>query len=154
MAESACYTLLKAIRKEYGFINGVSDKEYLTNSCHVPVGYECDAKHKIDVEAPYHLLCNAGAIFYIEAGKSPKRNEKGLLSLLEYMDKSGVVYGGVNWTHARCADCNYSGDFEGDCPKCGSKNIKETKIITGYLTEKNRANIGKLAEMKDRLSHT
>ena len=152
-AESACYTLLKACRKEFGIIEGVTDKEYLTNSFHLPVSFECDAKTKIDTEAPYHLLCNAGAIFYLETRRSPKFNPEGLLALIQYMSKSGIVYGGVNWKHAFCNDCHYEGDFGGACPKCGSKNVKETAIITGYLSEKNRFNDGKLAELQDRKGH-
>ena len=152
-AESACYTLLKACRKEFGVIEGVTDKEYLTNSFHVPVDFECDAKTKIDIEAPYHLLCNAGAIFYLESEQSPKDNPEGLLSMLQYIAKSGIVYGGVNWKHAFCEDCHEQGDFHGSCPRCGSENIKETAIITGYLSEKNRFNDGKLAELRARKGH-
>ena len=152
-AESACYTLLKACRKEFGIVEGVTDKEYLTNSFHLPVSFECDAKTKIDIEAPYHLLCNAGAIFYLETGRSPKFNPEGVLKLLQYIAKSGIVYGGVNWKHAFCNDCHFEGDFSDACPKCGSKDIKETAIITGYLSEKNRFNDGKLAELQERTAH-
>ena len=153
-AESACYTLLKACRRDFGVIEGVTDKEYLTNSFHIPVGYECDAKHKIDTEAPYHLLCNAGAIFYVEAGNQTKWNPEGVLDLVRYMNDSGIVYGGINWEHDFCCDCGYQGTFEGACPKCGSKNIKVTKIVTGYLSETFRFNPGKEAEAADRVSHT
>ena len=153
-AESACYTLLKKTRDRFGVIEGVTDKEYFTNSCHIPVSYECDAKHKIDIEAPYHLLCNAGAIFYVEAGNTTKFNPDGVLALIQYMDKSGIVYGGINWEHDYCVDCGYQGTFDGTCPKCGSKNVKVTKIITGYLSESWRFNKGKQAEAADRVSHT
>lgn len=152
-AESACHTLLKACRKEFGIVEGVTDKDYLTNSFHLPVDFECDAKTKIDIEAPYHMLCNAGAIFYLETGRSPKFNPEGVLKLLQYIAKSGIVYGGVNWKHAFCSDCHYQGDFQGKCPKCGSKNIQETAIITGYLSETNRFNDGKIAELNDRIDH-
>ena len=152
-AESACYTLLKACRKEFGIIEGVTDKDYFTNSFHLPVDFECDAKTKIDIEAPYHLLCNAGAIFYLETERSPKFNPEGMLKLLQYVAKSGIVYGGVNWKHAFCRDCHHQGDFQGSCPKCGSTNIQETAIITGYLSETNRFNDGKQAELKDRKAH-
>lgn len=153
-AESACYTLLKAARKRFGVIEGVTDKEYLTNSFHIPVSYECDAKHKIDTEAPYHLLCNAGAIFYVEVGNQPKWNPEGVLDLVRYMNDSGIVYGGINWEHDFCVDCGYQGTFDGACPKCGGKNIKVTKIVTGYLSETFRFNPGKEAEASDRVSHT
>ena len=151
--ESACYTLLKAVVKRFGVIPRISDKQYLTNSFHLPVSFECDAKTKVDVEAPYHLLCNAGAIFYVEVGSSPEPNTEGVLKLLQYIAKSGVVYGGINWTHSFCKVCHHQGSFEGECPVCGSKKIKETKIITGYLSEKERFNEGKVAESDDRISH-
>lgn len=152
-AESACYTLRNAIVKRFGIIKGITDKEYLTNSFHLPVSFHCDMKKKIDVEAPYHLLCNAGAIFYIELPSSPKFNPDGVLKVLRYMAKSGIVYGGLNYENDFCKDCGYMGTFDGACPKCGSKNIRVVKIITGYLSTIDRFNLGKQAEAADRVSH-
>ena len=152
-SESACYTLLKLARDRFGVIEGVTDKEYFTNSSHLPVDFPCDIQKKIDVEAPYHLLCNAGAILYVEAGGSPKFNPEGAEEVIRYMSRSGAVYGGANWSHAFCSDCGYQGSFKGNCPKCDSSNIKETSIITGYLSTRDRFNPGKLAELKDRASH-
>lgn len=153
-AESACYTLLKKCRNEFGIVNGVTDKEYFSNGNHVPVSCHVDMKQKVDIEAPYHLLCNAGDIFYIEVGRSPKYNKEGLLKLLNYIADSGIVYGGVNWVMDFCNDCHYQGTFsDGKCPKCGSKNYKETKIITGYLSTEDHFNAGKVAESRDRISH-
>lgn len=153
-AESACYTLLKACRDEFGVKPGVTDKEYLTNSFHLPVSYHCDMKKKMDIEAPYHLLCNAGAIFYIEAPSSPKFNPTGVLALLRKINHSGVVYGGINFENDFCNNCGYTGTFEGECPKCGSENIRVVKIITGYLSTVDRFNDGKRAEAADRVAHT
>lgn len=153
-AESACYTLLKKCRNEFGIVEGVTDKEYFTNGNHVPVSCHVDMKQKVDIEAPYHLLCNAGDIFYIEVGRSPKYNKEGLLKLLNYIADSGIVYGGVNWVMDFCNDCHYQGTFsDGKCPKCGSTNYKETKIITGYLSTEDHFNAGKVAESRDRISH-
>lgn len=153
-AESACYTLLKKCRNEFGIVDGVTDKEYFTNGNHVPVSCHVDMKQKVDIEAPYHLLCNAGDIFYIEVGRSPKYNKEGLLKLLNYIANSGIVYGGVNWVMDFCNDCHYQGTFsDGKCPKCGSTNYKETKIITGYLSTEDHFNAGKVAESRDRISH-
>lgn len=153
-AESACYTLLKKCRNEFGIVDGVTDKEYFTNGNHVPVSCHVDMKQKVDIEAPYHLLCNAGDIFYIEVGRSPKYNKEGLLKLLNYIADSGIVYGGVNWVMDFCNDCHYQGTFsDGKCPKCGSTNYKETKIITGYLSTEDHFNAGKVAESRDRISH-
>ena len=152
-AESACYTLLKAVRKEFGVVPGVSDKDYLTNSVHIPVSFDCDMKTKIDIEAPYHLLCNAGAIFYIEAPSTPKFNPQGVLKTIQYMASSGIVYGGLNYENDFCKDCGFTGTFDGACPKCGGKNIRIVKIITGYLSTTDRFNEGKQAEAADRTSH-
>lgn len=152
-AESACYTLRNAIAKRFGKVPHVTDKEYLTNSFHLPVSFKCDMKTKIDIEAPYHLLCNAGAIFYIELPSSPKFNPDGVLKVLQYMAKSGIVYGGLNYENDFCKDCGYMGTFDGACPNCGSKNIRVVKIITGYLSEISRFNLGKQAEAADRVSH-
>lgn len=152
-AESACYTLLKKTRERFGIVEGVTDKDYFTNSFHVPVSRGLDAKQKVDIEAPYHLLCNGGAIFYLEAGSSPKDNPEGVLAMLQYIAKSGIVYGGINWEHDYCEDCGYQGTFDGVCPECGSENIKVTAIITGYLSEYYRFNKGKQAEKNDRISH-
>ena len=152
-SESACYTLLKLARDRFGVIEGVTDKEYFTNSSHLPVDFSCDIQKKIDIEAPYHLLCNAGHILYVEAGGSTKFNPQGAEEVIRYMAKSGAVYGGINWSHAFCMDCGYQGSFQGECPKCGSSNIKETSIITGYLSTIDRFNPGKLKELKNRTSH-
>lgn len=152
-AESACYTLLKAIRKEFGYVEGVTDKEYLTNSFHLPVGFECDMKTKIDIEAPYHLLCNAGAIMYVEAPSSPKFNPEGMLKLIQYMAESGAVYGGLNFEQSFCRECHYTGTYGDTCPKCGSKNVRTVRIVTGYLSEVQRFNPGKIAESSERYAH-
>ena len=157
-AESACYTLLKKARDEFGIVEGVTDKDYFTNSTHLPVSFECDMKKKIDIEAPYHLLCNGGHIFYIETGSSPMWNPSGVLKTLQYIAKSGIVYGGLNWQHNYCNTCGWQGslgnnDKEPVCPKCGSKDIKITRIITGYLSTTDHFNAGKLAESDDRTAH-
>ena len=157
-AESACYTLLKKARDEFGIVEGVTDKEYFTNSTHLPVSFECDMKKKIDIEAPYHLLCNGGHIFYIETGSSPKWNPSGVLKTLQYIAKSGIVYGGLNWQHNYCNKCGWQGslgnnDKEPVCPECGSRDIKITRIITGYLSTTDHFNAGKLAESGDRTAH-
>lgn len=153
-SESACHYLLKKARERFGKITGVTDKEFFTNSSHIPVDFDISIKDKIDIEAPYHLLCNGGHILYIEAGSSLRNNTTGLRKTVEYMAQSGAVYGGINWTHAYCTECGHQGDFNGVCPKCGSNKIKVTAIITGYLSTIDRFNDGKLAELKARVTHT
>lgn len=152
-SESACYTLLKKARDKFGIVKGVTNKEFFTNSFHLPVDFHTDIQTKIDIEAPYHLLCNAGSIMYVELGSSPKFNIEGLEEVIKYMAKSGAVYGGANWEHDFCCDCHYQGTFDGKCPMCGSENIKRSAIITGYLSTVNKFNQGKVAELKSRVSH-
>jgi anaerobic ribonucleoside-triphosphate reductase len=153
-AESACYTLLKLARERFGVIPGVTDKEYFTNSSHLPVDFPCDIQKKIDIEAPYHLLCNAGHILYVEAGISPKFNPKGTEEVIRYMAMSGAVYGGINFVNDFCNSCHKQGTFgDGVCPYCGSDDIKRVAIITGYLSTEDRFNPGKAAELKSRVSH-
>ena len=154
-AESSCYSLLKITRSKYGVIPGVTDKEFFSNSFHLPVDFKCDIETKIDTEAPYHQYCNAGAIMYVELGSSPKNNPEGLERVITYMARSGASYGGANFIHYFCDDCGFSGDMpDGICPACGSTDgVKITAIITGYLSTEDRFNPGKQAELEARISH-
>lgn len=152
-SESACYTLLKLCRQRFGEVVGVTDKEYFTNSSHLPVGFRCTMQHKIDIEAPYHKYCNAGHIMYVEMLCSPKNNTDAVEIIVNYMAEHDVAYGGINWVHSFCEDCKYQGDFKEECPKCHGHNIKVTAIITGYLSEQQRFNQGKVAELHDRVAH-
>lgn len=152
-AESTAGRFLKLIKKEFGEIKGITDKEYLTNSYHIPVGFGCSIKHKIDIEAPYHELNNAGHISYVELSSSPRFNPQAVEEIVNYMASKNMGYAGVNWTHNFCEDCKTEGFYEETCPKCGSSNIKITAIITGYLSQVNKFNKAKEAERKDRVSH-
>ena len=153
-AESSCYSLLLKARQQYGVVPGVTDKEFFTNSFHIPVNFKCNLEQKIDVEALFHKYCNAGAIMYVELGSSPKNNSLGVEALITYMAGSGASYGGANFTHYYCNQCWYQGDMpDGNCPKCGSKDVKITAIITGYLSTEDRFNPGKQAELAARVSH-
>ena len=152
-SESACYTLLKLCKQRFGVVEGVKDKDYFTNSSHLTVGFQCTMAHKIDIEAPYHKLCNAGHIMYVEMLCSPKNNIDAVELIVNYMADSDTAYGGINWVHSFCVSCNYQGDFKEECPKCNGRDIKVTAIITGYLSEINRFNDGKLAELRDRVPH-
>lgn len=153
-AESSCYSLMKKTQKKYGRIEGVTDKEYFTNSFHLPVSFKCDIEEKIDTEAPYHKYCNAGAIMYVELGSSPKNNLPGVERIITYMANSGATYGGANFVHYYCQNCNYQGDMpSGACPICGGTDVRITAIITGYLSTEDRFNPGKQDELADRVSH-
>lgn len=148
-------------QKVYGKIPGVTDREYYTNSNHVPVYYNIGAFDKIKKEAPYHELTNAGHIAYIELDGDPIKNLDAFESVVRCMKESGVGYGSINHPVDRDPVCGYSGVIEGDvCPKCGrnenDSNIKFDRIrrITGYLVGTlDRFNDGKAAEERDRVKH-
>lgn len=148
-------------QKVYGKIPGVTDREYYTNSNHVPVYYNIGAFDKIKKEAPYHEFTNAGHIAYIELDGDPIKNLDAFESVVRCMKESGVGYGSINHPVDRDPVCGYSGVIEGDvCPKCGrnenDSNIKFDRIrrITGYLVGTlDRFNDGKAAEERDRVKH-
>lgn len=143
-------------KKEYGVIKGVTDKDYYTNSNHVPVWYKCTAEHKAKIEAPYHNLTRAGHIFYVELDGDACKNPMTISAIVDLMDKYNMGYGSVNHTRSRCMTCgfeNASKDLE-KCPKCGSIDIDTIQRITGYLVgTTSRWNSAKLAELKDRVTH-
>ena len=143
-------------RRDFGTILGVTDKDYYTNSNHVPVWYKCTAEHKAKIEAPYHELTNAGHIFYIELDGDATHNPESIEAVVDLMDKYNMGYGSVNHTRSRCMDCGFENADANltECPMCGSKNIDTIQRITGYLVgTTSRWNMGKLAELKDRVTH-
>lgn len=155
-AEGLAGRFTKIDRAEYGIIHGVTDRDYYTNSNHVPVYYKCTAEHKAKIEAPYHELTRGGHIFYIELDGDATHNPESVEAVVDLMDKYNMGYGSVNHTRSRCMDCgfeNAEADLE-ECPMCGSKNIDTIQRITGYLVgTTSRWNAGKLAELKDRVTH-
>ncbi|GLC31024.1 anaerobic ribonucleoside-triphosphate reductase [Clostridium omnivorum] len=140
-------------RNIFGDIKGVTDKEYYTNSFHVPVGFPISIKDKIDIEAPYHKLCNAGHISYIELDDYP--NEDVIMDILSYAYKhTNISYIGINFHIRYCKDCGtYLRGGEQKC-KCGSYNIQGISRVTGYLSLDERFGPGKYSERADRKSHT
>lgn len=143
-------------RKQFGIIPGVTDREYYTNSNHVPVYYKCSALHKAQVEAPYHDLTRGGHIFYVEIDGDATHNPEVIMRVVDMMDKLNMGYGSVNHNRNRCMDCgheNSTPDLK-ECPKCGSKNLDRLQRITGYLVgTTDRWNRAKLAELNDRVTH-
>jgi len=143
-------------RKEFGTIIGVTDREYYTNSNHVPVWYKCTAEHKAKTEAPYHNLTNAGHIFYIELDGDATHNPDTVEAVVDLMDKYNMGYGSINHTRSRCLDCGFENADANlkICPICGSENIDTIQRITGYLVgTTSRWNKGKLSELHDRVTH-
>ncbi len=143
-------------RAQYGVIKGVTDKDYYTNSNHVPVYYHCSPKHKAEVEAPYHEITRGGHIFYVEIDGDATHNPEAISNVVDLMDKNNMGYCSVNHNRNRCIHCGYEDAQEGleTCPRCGSKDIDRLQRITGYLVgTTDRWNSGKLAELKDRVVH-
>lgn len=143
-------------KKSFGILPGITDREYYTNSNHVPVYYKCSARHKAEVEAPYHDLTRGGHIFYVEIDGDATHNPSTIMSVVDMMDRYNMGYCSVNHNRNRCMDCGFedaSAHLE-TCPKCGSTNIDRLQRITGYLVgTTDRWNHAKLAELNDRVRH-
>lgn len=155
-AEGLAGKFTKKDRKDFGILPGITDRDYYTNSNHVPVYYKCTARHKAEVEAPYHDLTRAGHIFYVEIDGDATHNPDVIKSVVDMMDQYNLGYGSVNHNRNRCMDCGYE-NAEANlkvCPKCGSTHIDRLQRITGYLVgTTDRWNAGKLAELNDRVTH-
>mgnify|MGYP002620545358 CR=1 FL=1 len=155
-AEGLAGRFTKRDRKQFGIIKGVTDRDYYTNSNHVPVYYKCSARHKAEVEAPYHNLTRGGHIFYVEIDGDATHNPQVIMNVVDMMDQLDMGYGSVNHNRNRCMDCGYEDAKPNlqQCPKCGSRNIDRLQRITGYLVgTTDRWNAGKLAELNDRVTH-
>ena len=155
-AEGLSGRFTKFDKKKFGIIPGVTDKDYYTNSNHVPVYYKCSALHKAQVEAPYHALTGGGHIFYVEIDGDATHNPEAVMNIVDMMDKFNIGYGSVNHTRNRCMDCGYENAEKvmDECPSCGSHNIDRLQRITGYLVgTTDRWNKAKLAELNDRVIH-
>ena len=155
-AEGLSGRFTKMDKKKFGIIPGITDKDYYTNSSHVPVYYHCTPEHKAKIEGPYHQYEGAGHIFYVEIDGDATHNPEAIMNIVDLMDKYNIGYGSVNHNRNRCLDCGYEDASEDlkECPHCHSKNIDTLQRITGYLVgTTNRWNSGKLAELKDRVVH-
>ena len=155
-AEGLSGRFTKKDKQKYGIIPGVTDRDYYTNSNHVPVYYKCSASHKAKVEAPYHDMTRGGHIFYVELDGDATHNVEAVMNVVDLMDKFNIGYCSINHTRNRCLDCGYE-DAQKElhvCPSCGSENIDTLQRITGYLVgTTDRWNSAKLAELKDRETH-
>jgi uncharacterized membrane protein YjjP (DUF1212 family) len=143
-------------RKKFGTLPGITDRDYYTNSNHVPVYYKCSARHKAEVEAPYHELTRGGHIFYVEIDGDATHNPEVIMRVVDMMDQYNIGYGSVNHNRNRCLECGHENSTPNleECPKCGSKHIDKLQRITGYLVgTTDRWNNAKLAELNDRAVH-
>lgn len=155
-AEGLCHTAMKKLRDQYGVIYGVTDREYLTNSFHVPVWMDVGIYDKLRIEAPFTKLCTGGTITYIECDSGLVNNPKAVEDIIDYaMQELDIPYLAFNFPIDTCNDCGYQAEFNDACPKCGSQNITQLRRVTGYLSsDYRRFNDGKQAEVKDRVKHT
>lgn len=140
-------------KERFGLIPGVTDKEYYTNSFHVPVGFSISIIDKIQIEAPFHKMCNAGHISYIELDGYPTTDI--IEKIINYAyDNSNISYMGINFHLRYCKDCGHTiNEQSQSCPQCGSKRIQGISRVTGYLSLDERFGHGKSEERKDRLAH-
>ncbi|ANS76782.1 anaerobic ribonucleoside-triphosphate reductase [Paenibacillus yonginensis] len=159
-AEGLSGKFTKRDRQYYGSLPGITDREYYTNSFHIPVYYEIQAARKIELEARFHDLCNAGAISYIELNGNARSNPAAFLSIVQYALSQQVSYFSINHPIDRCSACGYEGIIGSICPSCGSHeedvHIRRLRRVTGYLTGdfQTRFNSAKQAEVRDRVKHT
>ena len=155
-AEGLSGKFTKKDRQDFGSLPGITDRDYYTNSNHVPVYYKCSARHKAEVEAPYHDLTRGGHIFYVEIDGDATHNPQVIMNVVDMMDHLNMGYGSVNHNRNRCMNCGYENADPNmkQCPKCGSTHIDRLQRITGYLVgTTDRWNHGKLSELNDRVTH-
>ncbi|MBR2491813.1 MAG: anaerobic ribonucleoside triphosphate reductase, partial [Ruminiclostridium sp.] len=158
-AEGLSGRFVKIDKEKYGTIEGVTDREYYTNSFHVPVYYPISAYDKIAYEAPYHALTNAGHISYVEMDGDPTENLDAFEQIIRCMKEKGIGYGSVNHPVDRDPVCGFSGIIGDQCPGCGRKEddgvpFERIRRITGYLVGTlDRFNNAKRAEEHDRVKH-
>ena len=155
-AENLCYTAMKKFKAKYGIIPNVSDKEFFTNSIHVPVWYQCSPFEKIDIESQLTGYSSAGCITYVELDSTVQKNLKALQQIIDYAMDHDIPYFAINVPNDTCLECGYTGEFNDKCPACGSTNIQQLRRVTGYLTGdyKSAFNKGKQAETEERVKHT
>ena len=155
-AENMCYTSMKKFKDKYGVIENVSDKDFFTNSIHVPVWKEMSPFKKIDIESELTGYSNAGCITYIELDGGVQNNIEALEQLVNYAMDKDIPYFAINVPNDTCLSCGYTDEFNDTCPECGSENIQQLRRVTGYLTGnyKTAFNKGKQQETEMRYKHS
>ena len=154
-AENLCYTSMQKFKDKYGVIPNVSDKDFFTNSVHVPVWVEITPMQKIDIESQLTGYSRAGCITYTELNGSVKNNIDALETIVNYAMDKDVPYFAINVPNDMCTNCGYTDDIADKCPMCGCKEIRRLRRVTGYLTGdyKSAFNKGKQQEVEMRVSH-
>lgn len=157
-AEGLSGRFVRIDRERFGSIPGVTDRDYYTNSFHVPVYYPCSAFHKLSIEAPYHALTNGGHISYVEMDGDPLKNLDAFEKVVRFMHDQGIGYGSINHPVDRDPVCGYNGIIDDECPCChrteNGRPFERIRRITGYLVGTlDRFNNAKRAEERDRVKH-
>lgn len=154
-AENLCYTAMQEFKSEFGEIENISDRDFFTNSMHVPVWRELSPFEKIDIESQLTGFSNAGCITYVELDGGVKNNTKALETIVNYAMDHDIPYFAVNVPNDTCLDCGFTGEFNDVCPVCGSHNIQQLRRVTGYLTGNYTTafNKGKQQEVQMRVKH-
>lgn len=155
-AENLCYTAMQKFKAQYGEIPNVSDRDYFTNSTHVPVWEEVDPFTKIRIEAELDKYSNAGCITYVEFDNSVQNNLEALETIINYAMDCDLPYFAVNVPNDQCQDCGYTDLINEKCPICGGTNIRRLRRVTGYLTGDYTTafNRGKQQEVQQRYQHS
>lgn len=154
-AESLCHTAMKKFKEKYGILPNISDREYFTNSIHVPVWENLSPFDKIDIESQLTGYSSAGCITYVELPSGVKNNIDAVEQIVKYAMNKDVPYMAINVPVDTCLDCGYSDEINDKCPECGDSNIQRLRRVTGYLTAdyKTAFNYGKQCETEERVKH-
>ena len=155
-AENLCYTAMKKFKEKYGEIENVSDREYFTNSMHVPVWKEISPFDKIDIEAQLTGYSGAGCITYVELEGAVLKNLDALEQIVNYAMDKDIPYFAINVPNDTCLECGWTGEIANECPECGSTHMQRLRRVTGYLTGdyKTAFNVGKQHEVEERFKHS
>lgn len=154
-AENLCKTFADILKKEFGIIPNVTDRDYITNSHHVPVWQKISIYKKLQIEAPFCKYPTGGCITYIELESSIMKNQKAVEDIIDYAMSLDIPYLAFNFPIDSCLKCGYQGEIDYNCPKCGNTDIQRLRRVTGYLTTDYRNfNDGKIKECLDRVKHS
>ena len=155
-AENLCYKAMNKFKEDFGVIPNVSDRDYFTNSMHVPVWKEISPFDKIDIESELTGYSSAGCITYVELEGAVLKNLKALEQIVTYAMDKDVPYFAINVPNDTCLECGWTGEIENECPECGSTNISRLRRVTGYLTGNYTTafNPGKQKEVEERYKHS
>lgn len=154
-AENLAFTSMKKFQKQFGKIDGISDKDFFTNSTHVSVWKELNPFEKIDIEAKLDKYSSAGCIVYVDLESSVKNNLEALETIVNYAMDADVPYFAINVPNDTCMNCGYTDEINDKCPECGSTDIQRLRRVTGYIsTDYHNFNLGKQQEVEMRYKHS